>query len=234
MSFALHEIPNNLLLSEEDIRNLLHNQVIEDANRSIGLTKYNVNSGDLTGCIKALYFKFKKILPSSPPSYPYSPIVLNTGSIIHEVVERLLKPEEREVSINCKLYDFNLNMRADAIYHDKVLHEYKTIDNIDEKTTCKEEHLKQAVIYTYLLNTYQKRNIEFIQIIYIARGKVNVKVFNIKVTPELMEKVKLRLDKQLGYLRHCLDTNTVPSFESEFCVCNKFCEYSDFCKSLSS
>lgn len=234
MSFVLHEISNNLLLNEEDIRNLLHNQVIEDANRNLGLKKYNVNATDICGCIKALYFKFKNIEPSNPPSYPYSPIVLNVGSVIHTIVEMLLKPEEKEVSIRCSLHGFNLNMRADAIYHNKVLHEYKTIDNIDEKTTCKEDHLKQAVIYTYLLNTYCNRSIEWIQIIYIARGKVNVKVFNIKVTPELMSKVKDRLDRQLSYLRTCLDTNTIPSFENEFCKCSKFCEYYEFCKSLSS
>lgn len=233
--FELHEIDNNLLLTEQDITNLIHNEVIREANSKLSWSKKNtVSASDLYGCIKALYFKLKGVVPSNPPTYPYSPIVLNIGSTVHSIIERLISPGQIEIPIKCEYMGFNLSMRADAIFNDKVLHEYKTVDSVNTETECKEDHIKQALIYAYLLNTVYNRKLEYIQIIYVARGKVNIKVFNIKITDELMSKVKNRLDHQLGYLKDCLDTNTVPAFDNEYCKCNPFCEYKNFCKSLAS
>ena len=233
--FELHEIDNNLLLTEKDVTNLIHNEVIREANSKLSWNKKStINASDLCGCIKALYFKLKGVTQSNPPTYPYSPIVLNVGTTIHSIIERLISPGETEIPIKCEYNGFNLNMRADAIYNMKVLHEYKTVDSVTKETECKKDHLVQASIYAYLLNTYYNRQLEYIQIIYIARGKVNVKIFNIKIDNELMNKVKNRLDNQLGYLKDCLDTNTIPAFDCEYCNCNPFCEYKEFCKSLSS
>ena len=125
-------------------------------------------------------------------------------------------------------------MRCDAICYGQLLHEYKTVDTIDEKTKLKDEHLYQAVIYAYLLNKYHYRNISYIQIIYVARGKINIKVFNIEVNDCIMMKVGDRLNKQLRYLKDCLDTYRVPSFENEYCSNDcRFCEYASFCQTLS-
>ena len=233
--FDLHKIENNLLLTKEDIANIIHNEVIREANSKLSWNKKStINAGDLTGCVKALYFKLKGVTPSNPPTYQYSPIVLNIGTTIHSIIERLVSPGETEIPIRCDYMGFKLNMRADAIYNMRVLHEYKTVDSVTDETLCKKEHLIQSSIYAYLLNTKMNRDLSHIQIIYIARGKVNIKVFNIKIDNDLMTKVKTRLDDQLGYLKNCLDTNSIPSFESKYCECNPFCEYREFCKSLSS
>lgn len=233
--FDLHEIENNLLLTDKDITNLIHNEVIREANSKLSWSKKStINASDLCGCIKALYFKLKGVVPSNPPSYPYSPIVLNIGSTVHSIIERLISPGQTEIPIKCEYMGFNLSMRADAIFNDKVLHEYKTVDSVTNDTECKPDHIKQALIYTYLLNNMFNRKLSHIQIVYIARGKVNVKVFTIEVTDELMAKVQFRLNDQLTILKNCLESNTVPSFECGYCNCNPFCEYKDFCRALSS
>ena len=126
-------------------------------------------------------------------------------------------------------------MRCDAICYGKILHEYKTVEKIDDDTELKSEHLQQAVIYAYLLNKIHHRNIQYIQIIYVSRGKVGVKVFNIEVNEDIMNKVGNRLNKQLRELKDCLDQYRVPSFDSEYCSKDcKFCEYATFCRCLSS
>lgn len=235
--YTLHEITDkNTLFTEEGIINRIHNTYLKSEIEKSTWTKKNINAYDLTGCIKKLYFGLRGISKSDTPQYPYSNIIFGIGNSVHKVLVESIKPEEVEVSFKSYLLGFELSMRCDAICFGKVLHEYKTIDSITEETKLKDEHLKQAVIYAYLLNKYHHRDIKYIQIIYVARGKVNIKVFDIEMNNCIMTKVENRLNKQLGYLKECLDHHKVPSFENEYCGkafdC-KFCEYATFCRTLS-
>lgn len=235
--YILDEITDqNKLFTDEGITKRIHNEYLKSEMEKSTWTKKSINAYDLTGCIKKLYFSLRGISKSDTPNYAYSNIIFGIGNAVHKVLTEAIKPEEVEVSFKTYIIGFELNMRADAICYGKVLHEYKTVDSIDEETKLKEEHLKQAVIYAYLLNKYHNRNIRYVQIVYIARGKVKVKVFDIEINDGIMEKVEQRLQKQLRYLKDCLDKYQIPSFESEYCIKTdcRFCEYATFCRCLSN
>ena len=235
-TFQFHDIPDKkTLFTEESIINRIHNSYLESELKKTSWTKKTISAGDLTGCIKKLYFKLRGVAYSDTPNYPYSNIIFGIGNAVHKVLTDVIKPDEVEVSFKTYIIGFELSMRCDAICYGKLLHEYKTVDSIDEKTELKKEHEHQAVIYAYLLNKYHHRDIRNIQIIYVSRGKVNIKVFNIEMNDGIMQKVENRLNKQLRYLKTCLDIQRIPSFESEYCSRDcKFCEYATFCRCLSS
>ena len=235
--YVLDEIVDNqkTLFTSDEIIKRIHNEYLKSEIEKSTWIKKSINAYDLTGCIKKLYFNLRGIRKIDTPTYPYSNIIFGIGNAIHKVVVDAIKPEEIEVSFKSYMFGFELSMRCDAICYGRILHEYKTVDSIDDKTTLKDEHLKQAVIYAYLLNKYHHRHINFVQIIYIARGKVNVKVFNVEMNEGIMSKVEQRLCNQLRYLKYCLDTYRIPSFENEYCSKDcKFCEYATFCRCLSS
>ena len=226
---------NNTLLTEEGITARLHNNYLKSEEEKDTWAKKSINASDLTGCIKKLYFKLRGVSYSDTPTYPYSNIIFGIGNVIHKELVEAIKPEESEVSFKSYILGFELNMRCDAICYGKVLHEYKTVDSIDKDTEVKKEHLLQASIYAYLLNKCHYRNIQYIQVIYVSRGKLGVKVFNIEFNDKIYDKVEKRLYAQLRYLKDCLDNKKIPSFENEFCSKTdcKFCEYATFCKTLN-
>ena len=225
----------NTLFTSEGITKRIHNAYLESEMEKSTWTKKSINAYDLTGCIKKLYFGLRGISKTDTPGYAYSDIIFGIGNAVHQVLVDAIKPKESEVSFKSHIIGFELSMRCDAICYGKILHEYKTVDKIDEETVLKEEHKRQAVIYAYLLNKYHNRDIQYIQIIYIARGKVNVKVFTIEMNEVIMNKVEHRLQNQLRYLKDCLDMYKVPSFENEYCSKDcRFCEYATFCRCLSS
>jgi CRISPR/Cas system-associated exonuclease Cas4 (RecB family) len=236
VNYVLDEVSDKKTLFEADeITKRLHNSYLRSEIDKSTWTKKSISAYDLTGCIKKLYFRLRGISPSDTPNYPYSNIIFGIGNSVHQALVDAIQPEEVEVSFKSYIIGFELNMRCDAICYGKILHEYKTVEKIDDDTELKPEHLQQAVIYAYLLNKIHHRNIQYIQIIYVSRGKVSVKVFNVEVNEDIMNKVGNRLNKQLRELKDCLDQYRVPSFDSEYCSKDcKFCEYATFCRCLSS
>ena len=239
IEYPLHEIDdlNKLLITEEGLRNRIHNDYLVSESGKTNWMKKTINAYDLTGCIKKLYFSLLGVSKTDAPNYPYSNIVFGIGNSVHKILMETIKPEEQEVSFKSYIIGFELSTRCDAIYHGIVLHEYKTVDNIDEKTEIKKEHEQQASIYAYLLNKYHGRNIKYIQVVYVSRGKVNVKIFTLEMDKKRTDAVENMLHAYLRYLKDCLDTHKVPSWESEYCGKSydcKYCEYASICQILSN
>lgn len=234
-SFPHKQIDDFEFFTDEIVKNKILNLQIDSVNERSTWVKKNISAYDLVGCIRKIYFGFKGIPESNAPSYAYSPIIFAIGNAIHEVLEKSLSIQETEVDIKTSIDDFTFSMRCDGILNDKILVEFKTVDTIVSLEKPKPEHLAQAFIYAYFLNKYLKRNIDTIQIVYVARGKIDVKCFKNSITTEMMRLYEKKLTDQLLVLKKCLNDNIAPPSNCRYVSTDcTFCGYKDYCKTLAS
>jgi len=206
----------------------------ENVKQRSSYQKKTINAYDLTGCIRKLFYGLKGTKEEAVV-YPYGEIVHGIGNTVHEIMQKRLPSQQNELKIRVEnQYEFTLNMRSDILWNDNVVVEVKTIESIPSK--AKDEHVLQALFYAYLLNTYLGYRINLVQLLYVSRGKVDVEIFDVDITEEIMLKVGLRIKEILTIVSAHLKENVPPPMDNKYVSTDncKFCGFAHACQSRSS
>lgn len=197
--------------------------------------KKTINAYDLTGCIRKLFYALKNIDEKPPDyAYPYGEIVHGIGNAVHEIIQKRLPSKNNELKIKVEQgFEFVINMRSDILWNDNVVVEIKTIESIPKE--AKKEHILQALFYAYFLNRHFNHNITLVQLLYVSRGKVDVEVFDVEITEDLLNRVDLRIKEIVHTVALHLKEDIAPSMDNphvntENC---RFCGYAHVCQTRS-
>ncbi len=219
-------------LTEEYVIAKLKEYEAEEVYKRTTYEKKTVNAYDLVGCIRKAYYGVKGFEERPKAnSYAFGEIVQQMGNVVHDVVQKRLPSESNELKIKITdIYDITINVRTDILWNKDVVVEIKTKDVVPK--AADPEHIVQAMIYAYLLNTYHGYEISLVQILYIARGKVGVKIFDVPITPDYMDKVGNKIKRYTSDLMEFVKQNTPPPMDHQYvstkaCI---FCNYEYVCK----
>ena len=222
-------------ITDDMLRNLFLNKSIARENTTY--PKKTLTAYDLFGCARKLSFRLLSKAPTDAPTYPYSNLAMDIGSATHNLIQNLIWKDNvkqcTEIPIKQKLMGFNLSMKCDGIYKNQTVVEFKTIDDIATiADNPKKDHVEQAMLYAFMLNRFMGYNITAAQIIYVSRGKLDVKCFLYNVSASSMTKVRESLYKKLMLLREVVTKRVLPDMNNEFINLNDctFCSYRSMCK----
>lgn len=219
-------------ITQENLEEFLRKHYEEKQKELDSYQKQNVSITDLVGCIRKTYFDFKNAERRPSYIYPYGEIVTEIGNIIHEILQKRIPCVDKEEKI--KLMDdfaFPISFRMDIHLNSNTLIEIKSIESIPEKP--KKEHAKQAILYAYFLNKYRGYNFNLVQLIYISRGKVKSKIFDIEINESILMKVENMVEGYLETLKEQLDMNVPPPLTNKYVEKSQcfFCDYNYICDS---
>lgn len=213
------------------IQRLLEYEKEQIENRA-SYQKSTINAYDLVGCIRKTYYALKGIkeIPNTANPYPYGELVHEMGNAVHEVLQKRLPGDSNELKIKTNNeFDYVVNLRSDMLWNKFVVVEFKTKDVLPKQAEA--EHIVQAFIYAYLLNTYMEHHIELVQIVYVARGKVGIKVFDVPITEEYMQKVGEKIQTYTSALAAYVEKNVAPPMDHKYVITKNcyFCNYKHEC-----
>jgi len=197
-------------------------------------TKKNLNLYDLVGCIRKTYYALKNFEEQEGGYvYPYGEIIHGIGNVIHDCLQNNLSPLQNELKTKINDMSIVISGRVDMLWNNEVLVEIKSIDALPNEP--KKEHMLQALYYVYLINTYMDYDIKVVQMLYVSRGKVGIKIFDVDITPELLQKVGGRLTEWVDELSNYMKLDVPPPRDHKYVVTDscRFCGYKDRCESTS-
>lgn len=192
--------------------------------------KKRLTVGDLSDCVRKAYYNFKGLERKISYIYPFEEMVLGVGNLIHDTLQKRLKFKSEEVTLKIDDYPIEISGRYDILLNDDVLVEIKSIDAIPKKP--KPEHLWQGAIYSMFLNNNLDHNLKTLQLLYVARGKFKVELFNYDLSEKVLNNVKNRVDNYVQLLHESLESDTPPDYGSKYISTNNcfFCPYEYECK----
>ena len=219
-------------LTKEYVIKKLKEYEKEEVQKRTTYEKKTINAYDLVGCIRKSYYAIKGIEEKPKPnSYAYGEIVQAMGNACHDIIQKRLPSEANELKIKITdIYDITINVRTDILWNKDVVVEIKTKDVVPKNP--EPEHIVQAMIYAYLLNTYHGYNISLVQVLYIARGKVGVEIFDVPITPDYMEKVGNKIQRYTSSLMEFVKQDMPPPMDHQYISTKScmFCNYEYECK----
>jgi hypothetical protein len=219
-------------LTKDYIVSILREHEKEEIQKRTTYEKKTINAYDLVGCIRKSYYAMKGIqeIPKTN-SYPYGELVQQMGNSCHDVLQKRLPSKSNELKIKITdVYSITINVRTDILWNDNVVVEIKTKDVVPHQAEA--EHIVQALIYAYLLNTHMNHQIELVQILYVARGKLDIAVFDVPITEDHMMKVGNKLQKYTSDLIAFFEADTPPPMDHKYVITKAcmFCNYEHECK----
>jgi hypothetical protein len=219
-------------LTKEYVVSKLKEYESEEIYKRTTYQKKTVNAYDLVGCIRKVYYAIKGVEERpAPNSYPYGELVTSMGNAVHDILQKRLPSDSNELKIKISdAYDIVINVRSDILWNPEVVVEIKTKDIAPK--TAEPEHVVQAMIYAYLLNKYHNYNIQLVQVLYVARGKVDISIIDVPITPDYMLKVGNKIEKFTSSLMTYVDKDVPPPMDHQYvttkaCV---FCNYKHECQ----
>lgn len=219
-------------LTKDYIVSILKEYEREEIYKRTTYDKKTVNAYDLVGCIRKVYYAIKGVeeIPN-PNSYPYGELVTAMGNAVHEILQKRLPSDSDELKIKITdMYDIVINVRTDILWNSEVVVEIKTKDVVPK--TAEPEHIVQAMIYAYLLNKYHGYNIQLVQILYVARGKLDIAVIDIPITEDYMFKVGNKIENFTSSLMTYVEKNLPPPMNHMYVNTKScfFCNYKHECQ----
>lgn len=220
-------------LTKEYVVDCLKAYALEEQERKASWTKKNLSiSEDLAGCIRKTFFAFMGVPPEANYTYPYSEIVTSIGDTVHEILQKRIPCLKTEEKLYVKgVFPVDISMRCDMILTEHNIIEFKTIDSLPANP--KPEHALQAIFYAYFFRKVNNMPIDIVQIVYVSRGKIDVKVFDVNITDTLINETEKWLNDYMSELKKYLDERVPPALNNRFV--NKtscfFCEFKKECNS---
>ncbi len=219
-------------LTKEYVISKLKEYEKEEIYKRTTYQKQTINAYDLVGCIRKAYYAIKGVeeIPL-PNSYPYGELVTAMGTAVHDILQKRLPSDNNELKIKISdAYDIVVNVRSDILWNSEVIVEIKTKDVAPKK--AEPEHVVQAMIYAYLLNKYHNYNIQLVQILYVARGKVDISIIDVPITEDYMFKVGNKIEKFTSALMTYVDKNVPPPMDHQYVNTKScfFCNYKHECQ----
>jgi len=222
-------------ITKELLDEYLRDYYMEHVKQRNSYQKENLSVTDLVNCIRMVYFDFVNTERKRNYIYPYEEIVTEVGNTIHSIIQKRIPCIDKEEKIKITdVFAFPISFRMDIHLNDKTLIEIKTIDALPDKP--KPEHMKQAIMYAYFLNRFKNYNIDLVQLLYVSRGKIDIKVFDIPITTQLLDKVDISIKEYINDLKRHIDMNVPPPLTNKYIDKNKcfFCDYSYICQTTSN
>lgn len=219
-------------LTQELVEEYLREYYFEEREKRDSYQKQNLSVTDLVSCVRKVYFEFKNTERRPTYIYPFGEIVTSYGDITHAILQKRIPSMhvEEKIKINDK-FDFPISFRMDIHLNDKVLVEIKNVESLPEKP--KKEHAKQAILYAYFLNTYLGYDFDLVQLVYVARGKIKVKIFDIQINDSILKKVDNMVKSYIETLKYHMNMDVPPPLTDKYvdksqCI---FCDYNYICNS---
>ena len=229
---------NNVIpqkVTKELLTEYLRNYYQEHVDQRNSYQKENLSVTDLVSCIRMVYFDFTNAERKRNYIYPYEEIVTEIGNTIHSILQKRIPciDKEEKIKITDK-FAFPISFRMDIHLNDQTLIEIKSIDALPPK--AKPEHIKQAVLYAYFLNRFRDYKINMVQLLYVSRGKVDIAVFDIPITDQLLDRVDTTIKEYINDLKYHIDIKVAPPLTNKYVDKSKcyFCDYNHICQSVTN
>lgn len=219
-------------ITQENLEEFLKKFYEEQRKELDSYQKKNVSITDLVGCVRKTYFDFKNVERRPSYIYPYNEIVTEIGNVVHQVLQKRIPCINKEEKMKLtEEFSFPISFRMDIHLNQNTLIEIKTIDTLPDKP--KKEHAKQAILYAYFLNKYRGYNFNLVQLLYISRGKVKSKIFDIEINESILMKAENMVKGYLETLKEHLDMNVPPPLTNKYVDKSQcfFCDYNYICDS---
>lgn len=224
------DIPERI--TQENLEEFLKKYYEEKQKELDSYQKENVSITDLISCIRKVYFDFKNTERRPTYIYPYGEIVTEIGNVTHQILQKRIPCTDKEEKIKLtEEFAFPISFRMDIHLNENTLIEIKSIESLPDKP--KKEHAKQAILYAYFLNKYRGYNFNLVQLLYISRGKVKAKIFDIEINESILMKVENMVNGYIDTLKEHIDMNVPPPLTNKYVDKSQcfFCDYNYICDS---
>ncbi len=218
---------NSVGFDVEKFEALMRSKLIDNYKKLQSYERPYISVTELFYCLRKSYYSRLKYSTDLKKqfNFAYLDLINAVGNTVHDYVQEIYNFTEIEKTIVSEKY--KTKGRCDAI-NDKILYEFKTLD--ESKFTGKyiTEHYYQPIIYAYILNTEYNYDIKTITLVYFFRDNLKRRPYTIDLPID--DKVAISFLEYAVLLHNCVNTKIVPEpINSNMEQC-KWCPYVSYCE----